>query len=229
MKRLSIHLLDLLLSSSLSSRESVRTLNEAMEMLFKSSLFSIDEKLQRTSEFHQIQQNKTAKKVIDFRTLPSSHTNKHSMNAHSKKRRNGGAQKRTEQGRGTLITVRGGCIQRLLLCLSDSAKTVLRAFMKRVACIDTCRVHSPVRLHRTRHHHEAKELLLLEAATAIKASKRTIEGREHQQQQSLPKPGFVGLGLGFEAWIRICLQALITSSLEHRLISCLREFHRREH
>ncbi len=128
-----------------------------------------------------------------------------------------------------LITVRGGCIQRLLLCLSDSAKTVLRAFMKRVACIDTCRVHSPVRLHRTHHHHEAKELLLLEAATAIKASKRTIQGMEHQQKQSLQKPGFVGLGLGFEAWIRICLQALTSSSLEHRLFSCLREFHRREH
>jgi hypothetical protein len=213
MKRLSIHLLHLLLSSSLSSREGVRTLNEAMEMLFISSLFSNDEKLQRTSEFHQIQQNKTAKKVIDFGTLPSSHTDKHSMNPHRKKRRHGGAQKRTEQGRGALITVRGGCIQRLLLCLSDSAKTVLRAFMKRVACIDTCRVHSPVRLHRTHHHHEAKELLLLEAATAIKASKRTIQGREHQQQQSLPKPGFVGLGLGFEAWIRICLQALITQAV----------------
>jgi hypothetical protein len=83
MKRLSIHLLHLLLSSSLSSREGVRTLNEAMEMLFTSSLFSIDEKLQRTSEFHQIQQNKTAKKVIDFGTLPSSHTDKHSMNPHS--------------------------------------------------------------------------------------------------------------------------------------------------
>jgi hypothetical protein len=154
-------------SSSLSSREGVRTLNEAMEMLFTSSLFSVDEKLQRASEFHQIQQNKTAKKVIDFGTLPSSHTDKHSMNPHSKKRRHFGAQKRTEQGRGALITVRGGCIQRLLLCLSDSAKTVLGAFMKRVACIDTCRVHSPVRLHRTHHHHEAKELLLLEATTAI--------------------------------------------------------------
>ncbi len=201
-----------------------------MEMLFISSLFSIDEKLQRTSEFHQIQQNKTAKKVIDFGTLPSSNTDKNSMNPHRKKRRHT-SEHRKEQNRGEArsFTVRGGCIQRLLLCLSDSAKTVLRAFMKRVACIDTSRVHSPVRLHRTHHHHEAKELLLLEAATAIKASKRTIQGKEHQQEQLLPKPGFVGLGLGFEAWIRICLQALMTSSLEHRLFSCLREFHRREH
>jgi hypothetical protein len=57
--------------------------------------------------------------------------------------------------------------------------------MKRVACIDTCRVHSPVRLHRTHHHHEPKELLLLEAATAIKASKRTIQGSPcHQQSRA---------------------------------------------
>jgi hypothetical protein len=94
MKRLSIHLL---LSSSLSSREGVRTLNEAMEMLFISSLFSIDEKLQRTSEFHQIQQNKTAKEVIDFGTLPSSHTDKHSTNPHRKKEDT--AENRKEQNR----------------------------------------------------------------------------------------------------------------------------------
>jgi len=62
MKRLSIHLLHLLLSSFLSSREGVRTLNEAMEMLFTSSLFSIDENYSGLPNFIKFSQKKGQKK-----------------------------------------------------------------------------------------------------------------------------------------------------------------------